>query len=358
MNRTHDRLVAVLLAIACGTVAAADHACEPANGFTPLCGFERPEDLEVVAGGRALLVSEYGALTGARTGRLLLYRPDDGSRRVLWPAAGTDAGGGAGAADCPGPPGAEFSPHGIHHATGSDRVAVVNHGGREAVELFAVIDGDDADSFALAWRGCVPAPEGVWMNDVVNLPGGGLAVTHMVAKGTAEEALFESERRRDDIGYVLEWSAAGGWRQLPNTGGGLPNGIEVSADGATLYVNEYFGDRVYAYDRASATRLWSTAVDGPDNSGWSADGRLLVASHHEDLHAVFTCNEAPLTYCPLRYAIVAIDPANGHRVTVVEGGGEPFGAATVAVELGGALYLGSFVGDRMAVTTRGNGVRP
>jgi outer membrane protein assembly factor BamB len=237
---------------------------------------------------------------------------------------------------------------------------VVNHRGREAVELFELVDGDDPARTRLVWRGCVPAPAEVWMNDVVGLPGGGFAVTHMVPRNVDGEVLFEAERVRNDIGHVLTWMPETGWQKVPGSDGALPNGIEVSDDGTILYVNEYFGDRVYALERASGKRLWSTAVDAPDNSSWGMDGRLLVASHHADLEAVLACDHEPLTMCPLAFSIVAIDPANGRRVTIVEGGGEgaPMGAATVAVEHAGRLWLGSYVGDRLAATKRGTGVRP
>ncbi|MEQ8661537.1 MAG: hypothetical protein RLW62_12015 [Gammaproteobacteria bacterium] len=340
--------------------AAAD--CNARDGFTPVCGVQRPEDIEVLPGG-ALLISEYGGLAGAHTGRLTLYRPDDGDLRALYPGDGAaDGDPDWGAADCPGAPGAELDPHGIHHGPsgGADRVLVVNHRGREAVELFEVMAADTPSATRLVWRGCVPAPAEVWMNDVVGLPGGGFAVSHMVPRGTDGEALFEAERTRGNSGHVLTWMPREGWRKLPGSDGALPNGLEVSDDGDILYVNEYFGDRVYALERASGRRLWSTAVDAPDNASWGADGRLLVASHHADLEAVLACDHDPLVMCPLPFSIVAIDPVDGRRVTVVEGGGPgaPMGAATVAVEHAGRLWLGSYVGDRMAATKRGTGVRP
>ncbi|MEX2481299.1 MAG: hypothetical protein WD928_10600 [Gammaproteobacteria bacterium] len=346
--------------VACAAAPAAAQDCSDAEDPALICGFERPEDIERLAAGRALLISEYGGLSGSRPGRLTVYQPADDSRRELYPANGSQGRPDWGSADCPGAPGAEFSPHGIHLATvgGAQRVLAVNHGGREAIELFELRDASDPNAVNLRWRGCIIAPEGAWLNDVVGLPDGGLAATHMVERGTGEEALLESERRRDDIGHVLGWMPDSGWRVIPGSQSALPNGIEVSADGTVLYINEYFGDRVYALERASGRRLWQTAVDAPDNSSWGDDGRLLVTSHHDNLQAVFACNAAPLRPCALRYAIVAIDPENGNRLTVVEGGDALFGAATVAVELGERLYLGSFVGDRMATIRRGSGVHP
>lgn len=350
-------LLCASAALHAGSASAADD-CAAANGFTPLCGFQHPEDIEVLADGKLLVVSEYGNLVGSMTGRLTAVVPADGSRRTLYPVDGADGTADWGAADCPGAPGAQFDPHGIHHGpTSNGRLYVVNHAGRESVEIFEVVDGDDAAAMKLNWRGCVIAPGGIWMNDVVGLPDGGFIASHMVQKGVSAESLYESERRREDIGHVMRWSPGDGWRKVTNSDGALPNGVEISDDAATLYVNEYFGDRTFALDLASGKRLWTTPVDAPDNLAWGSDGQLLIASHHEDLKAVQACeHEQP--YCQLRFSIVAVDPANGNRLTVVEGGGAPpFGAATVAAEVGDTMYLGSYTGDRMATTTRGTGVR-
>lgn len=346
-------LAALLMSLVPAGALAVDD-CTPADGYTPICNLQRPEDLEALPGGKLILISEYGALSGAKPGRLTAYRPADDARIPLFPAAGAPAKAGAdawGDPACPGPPGAEFSPHGIHHSNigGTDRVLVVNHGGREAVEMFELAVSPDGSSASLTWRGCVVAPEKVWMNDVAGLPAGGFAVSHMVERGTAEEALLEAERTRADTGEVLEWSATGGWRRVPGTAGGLPNGIEVSDDGATLYVNYYFGDAVAAIDRASGRRLWQAEVPSPDNASWDIDGRLLVASHRKDLAAVIACGEdAAAPYCKLPFAIVALDAQTGAAVTLIEGDGETMGAATVALPFGDALYLGAYVGGRMA----------
>ncbi len=335
------------------TAAPPSDTCAARGSVTPLCGFNRPEDLEPLASGSRLLVSEYGSLSGSRSGRLVLFDPASTNKRVLFPL--TESGANAqsikwGDPNCPGPPGSEFSPHGIHHSLigGRERVLVVNHGGREAVELFEIVNADAPDSLALVWRGCVIAPATIWMNDVVGLPDGGFAVSHMVTRGTSEEGLIKAEHSGANIGWVLEWQPGASWHKLAGSDGALPNGLEVSADGEVIYINEYFGNKVVALERSSGQRRWVTAVASPDNSSWATDGRLLVASHHEPLATVFACNEHPNRHCPLRYSIVALDPISGEATTLVEGGDEAMGAVTVAVQIGEALYLGSFVGDRIA----------
>ena len=353
VRRLPMALASLVFAYSACVTAAPPADCTARAGVTPLCGFERPEDIEPVANGARLLVSEYGSLAGTRNGRLVVFDPVSERRRVVYPTA--DAGAelavsGWGDEHCPGPPGPGFSPHGIHHSelAGSERVLVVNHTGREAIEFFELLNADDPEHLALTWRGCVIAPDGIWMNDVAGLANGAFLASHMVTRASGEEALFAAEAQHSNTGWVMAWSPQSGWSKVVGSDGGLPNGIEVSADGGTVYINEYFGDHVTALDIASGQRLWRTAVTGPDNSSWSNDGLLLVASHQEDLHHVLACNEHLLSACPLRYEVVAIRPDDGAAVVLFAGGGDdPMGAATVAVEHQGHLYMGSFVGDRM-----------
>ncbi len=334
----------------------ADLDCSPAHGVTPLCGFERPEDIEVVAAGTRLLVSEYRGLNGESGGPLVLFDPEHGTQRVVYPhdAQAMTPGSsdrGWGSDDCPGRPGGEFAPHGIHYSTldGRERVLVVNHGGREAVELFEVIDGQDGQRFALAWRGCVPAPEGIWMNDVVGLRDGGLAVSHMVTRALSEDALYEAEARHSQTGWVMRWQPDQGWTKIAGSDGALPNGLEVAADGAILYINEYFGDQVVALDLVSGRQLWRAAVAAPDNASRTDDGVLLITSHRVGLKQVLACNAHPLSVCAIPYAIVALRERDGAAMTVFESrADQPMGAATVAVAYGDDIYIGAYVGDRMA----------
>ena len=55
--------------------------------------------------------------------------------------------------------------------------------------------------------------------------------------------------------------------------------------------------------------------------------------------------------CPLSFAIVAIDPDTLATETIFENTGPPMGAATVAVQRGDELYMGTFAGDRIIVTS-------
>lgn len=353
----HRRTALAALVFACAMPMAADardasvqdtparNNCEPQAGITPLCDLQRPEDLEPLDA-TTLLVSEYGSLGGAPGYLGLFDAADDSYRRLDTTRTGKRDWGDT---DCAQSPPAALSPHGIHHSPRAPaRVLVVNHGERESIELFELGRGDDTAERQLTWRGCVRAPEGAWLNDVAGLPDGGFVVTHMVSRELDEHELVVAERERRITGWVWRWHPQRGWSRVPGSEGGLPNGIEISDDGRVAYINEYFGDRVTALDIERGERLWQTAVSGPDNNSFAADGSLLVASHLQGLDSVFACNTSRDRPCTLPYAIVALDIASGRARTVLTGGGsDPMGAATVAVQLGSDLYIGSFVGDRM-----------
>ena len=53
-----------------------------------------------------------------------------------------------------------------------------------------------------------------------------------------------------------------------------------------------------------------------------------------------------------RFEIMALDPATLETETLFSGGGPPMGAGTVAVDLGDALWIGAFAGDRILRVAR------
>lgn len=350
-------LVACLSYAWLGNATADDTSdCEPVNGVTPICGFDSPEDLEVMAGDRLIIVSEYGGLSGKYPGALSSYHTEHGHVVRLFPSpdAGIGTLGGEtsmwGDKNCPGPPSAAFDPHGIHHRAdlNPERLLVVNHGGRESIEIFEVKLDDAGDNVSLTWRGCIVAAPGTWMNDVVGLPGGGLAASNMMPRDFTREQIFATEASKAESGYALEWHIDSGWRQIPDTGGALVNGIEASADGKILYINFYLSNKVAAVERETGKRLWTIELEGPDNSSWAPDGKLLVAAHRDTtLKTILECAETDIPYCPIAYQIMAVDPATGEHSLRYEGAGAPMAAATVGVQIGQTLYLGSFAGERM-----------
>ena len=123
---------------------------------------------------------------------------------------------------CPGPPEAEmFAPHGIDPSADGRSLLVVNHGGREAVEIFAIEHAAGAP--ALRWVDCVVMPDDALMNDVAALPDppGGFVVTQMTDGSTLGM-----------LGLALGWSS-GRVKGLDGSGlSTVPSGVTTSQPSA------------------------------------------------------------------------------------------------------------------------------
>jgi hypothetical protein len=323
--------------------------CEAERGIVPVCGFQNPEDLVLLADGHTVIVSQMGTMDGARPGNLALFDLTTDTVRIVF--SGGDAADptpGFGDAACPGPPLAQFSPHGIDLVTRPDgrrELFVVNHGGREAVESFELI-GTDA-TLDLAWRGCAVAPERGFFNDVVGLPEGGFLVTQMMDRDSPLWGTLQAAFGRD-TGFVYEWTPERGFRPVPGTEGAMPNGIELSQDGRDVIVNLYFGDEVRRVARDTGETRASAEVGQPDNVTWSQDGRLLVASHGAaGLADQLACQNLEAGSCPFAFEILSIDPETFAVSPVFANAGPPMGAGTVAIDIGDDLLIGSFSGDRV-----------
>ena len=350
------RLIGVGLALATLALVgcAPDHPivmeCADAQGIHAICGMQNPEDLALLPDGRTVVVSQFGLMDGSQAGNLAFFDLDRETVEIAY-AGGTTAArlptAGWGDPECPGPPDADFSPHGIDLAPRPDgrlRLLVVNHGGRESIEFFEVTATPAGPE--LSWRGCVIPPGEAYLNDVVSLPDGGLLATHMFPRGGEALGLLRGALGMD-TGHVLEWRAGGRWREVAGSEAPFPNGIELSEDGRSIYLNAYMADEVRRIDRESGEVLGVARVSSPDNSSWGPDGRLLVASHLGGLRDQTACYGLVEGACPMRFRIVAVDPESMATETLIEHAGPPMGAGTIALDLGDELLIGTFAGDRM-----------
>ena len=336
-------LTGLLLSGLSGLVNA-NPPCEAADGFVPICGVVAPEDL-VRAPREGQVI--FGQMAG-RGGIYLLRTKDDlveplfaENKLAIDPATGW------GTPECPAPDQALHA-HGIdlHQLRdGRWRLLAVNHAGRESVEFLELTYSGDRP--ALTWRGCVLAPEDGNFNDVAGLADGDFLVTHMGsrARGTWEAILA---RVGFKTGVVYHWTADSGFAGVSGTDSRFPNGLILSADERTLYVNEYFGNRMLVVNWRDGERSADVAVEKPDNLSWTRDGQLLVASHHASLYALAkSLDLAEDEVSLLPYSIIAIDPQTLERKTLLIHEGAPMGAGTVALDAGDRLYIGSYRGDRI-----------
>lgn len=343
----------LLLAIGCGGGVEAITTCEAAEGLEPICGFQNPEDLVALPGGDWLVVSQFPEHMASldEGGSLLAFRPRDGRRVPLFPVETGEAPAptpGVGADACPGAPHGElFAPHGIdlaHAPGGALRLLVVNHGSREAIEIFSV---SVAAQPRLDWLGCVPLPDDALANDVVALPGGALAATKFFPRDFGLLTLVRVAFGLD-TGHVLVWEPRVGWEIVPGSEESAPNGIEASPDGETLFVASWGNERLIRIGRDGSDATAVSLAFHPDNLTWTSDGRLLAAGHTGSILAVRECEAISEGSCGTPFAVAVVDPETLEVATVFAHDRPTHaGAASVALEHQGSIWIGTFSGDRL-----------
>lgn len=352
--RTRAALAASLLLCACSTPLDPVVDCTPSEDARPVCGFQNPEDLALLPAGRSLVISQMGEMDGSAPGSLVFFDLESDAITPAFagaPAERVTATSGWGDPDCVSAPDGAFSPHGLtlsRRSDGAHQLLVVNHGGRESIEFFEVADAGPAPS--LVWRGCAVAPEGSWLNDVAPLPDGGFVTTHMFSKGSGVLAMLKGMLGLS-TGWVFEWHPGAGFRKVPGSDGPMPNGIEASKDGDTLYLNLYLANEVRKLSRLTGETLASVEIASPDNVLWSPDGSLLVASHDAPFNEMAACGELERGACPFHFSIVQIDPETLVPRALYENSGPPMGAGTAGLRIGDELVIGSFRGDRILRVT-------
>lgn len=327
-------------------------SCEPVGRARPICGFINPEDMVALPGGQAILVGEYGKYAPGHTGGLVVFDLRTEERKRVFEggreSAGAEPEPGWGERACQTPPTRAFNSHGmdlVRLEDGRLQLLVVQHGGREAVELFEVL-GSGAD-WRVVWRGCVFSPPDASLNDVAGLPDGSFYTTRMASLRGARE--LAQGIPTEPTGHAFAWSQAAGFRKIEGTDGVLPNGIATSPDGRLIYMNASGENSLRKVEIASGRELGRVTVQAPDNVTWSPDGRLLVASvtgfDPEHFAACAKATEGP---CEIPFQIVAVDPETMTSLgPIYESDGTPMGAGTVGLQIGRELFIGSFKGDRI-----------
>ena len=319
--------------------------CQPMHGTSVYCGYQNPEDLVLLPDKSALLVSEMGEFMLDAPGRLSLLDLARGERREIaidW------SGDGWGAEGCLAPDEAAFSPHGIDLTTRSDglhQLLVVNHGKREAVEFFELVE--DAGNWRLSWRGCALPPGDPFINDVAGLKDGGFFITHMWDKSTPFEMVVEQYTKGEKIGWVWEWQKDKGFTKVAGSDELMPNGIAVSADNNKIFVNIYLANKTLRIDRESGEVDGSLILQQPDNITVDDEGSLWIASHKHDPLGQ-TCAQVREGPCLLPYEILKVEPETMLPLMVISEDGPPMGYATVALRVDEKVYIGSAHGDRVA----------
>ena len=348
-------IVTVLLivgaAISGNAPASGAEPCNPAGKLGFVCGPLNSEDLVQVAGTKWIVASGMDGGAAGQHGSLHLIDAQNKSWKVLFPGSNprlqpdkTNYG------DCPGIPDlGKFGAHGLNLRPGSDgmdTLYAVNHGGRESIEIFA-LDARGAEP-TVTWIGCAVMPAHTWPNSVAPLPDGGMVVTDMFdAKDPkAPDKLAAGQ----NTGAVYEWQPRKGFTLVPGSQMSGNNGVEVSRDGKWIYVAAWGNKAVVRLSRgggAPAKRLPVGFL--ADNLRWAPDGQLMVAGQDVPAKLVFACFQSHNTRCAQPWRIVKWDTAAMTVKPVGSEKGNPeFGDATVGLQLGDDVFVGTFRGDRIA----------
>ncbi|HTT01014.1 MAG TPA: nuclear transport factor 2 family protein [Steroidobacteraceae bacterium] len=314
-----------------------------------LCGPSRVEDVVPLSGRSALVGSSAADPSGSGPGMLLLI--DTASRtysplaiRATAPALPTYA-------KCPGPPDlAKFAPHGLAIRplrSGHEALYVVNHGGRESIEIF---DLSTADAHAaLRWLGCAVLPAGASGNGVAALPDGGFVATKFLdtARGGMIPQLVSTEKN----GVAYRWSPVSGFTTLRGSEGVGDNGIEVSQDARWVFIDIWGEKEILrlALDGSAEPRTVSVPFL-PDNIHRARDGTLIVTGQVAELRALPSCFA---TNCPLAWEVDRLNPDSLRRTPLLrEKGSSAFGGASGACEAGRELWIASVFSDRLAIVPK------
>jgi hypothetical protein len=317
--------------------------CGVHGNIEVLCGARSPEDLEITPDGKYLIATEFVNLGRAGTPGLGMALFDIAKKTYSKMSVTSEPDKAWGDSSCPGPIGDALVSHGESLAKRKDgkwALYVVNHGGRQSIEMFELKKA--TDGWSLVWHGCEVGAHDY--NDVAILPDGGFVGTFptgLSSGGTGGP--FGGEV----TGYVARWTPGKGEAEIMGTRMRYPNGVVASTDGRTLYINEFAAKQVFKYDLNAGKTMGSVKVDFlPDNLTWTKEGKLLAAGVKG---ARGDCPEGSGRPCIQGFGVAEIDPAKMQARPIFDSATvDPLiGGVSVAFKVGNSIYLGAFQGDRL-----------
>ncbi|WP_370339680.1 SMP-30/gluconolactonase/LRE family protein [Parvularcula marina] len=246
-----------------------------------------------------------------------------------------------------GAPEAPVHAHGIDIHPKSDgyyELLVVNHGGREAIEIYEI--NMNGDGPTLAWTGCEIVPAEISPNDVTALPDGAFAVSSFGMKDDPESV--QKILSGQPTGAIVEWTVSGGWHTHNRTSFSGPNGVIASPDGTELYVADWGTSSIHVLTRSDGSLRKLTDLDfHPDNLSLTADGHIVAAGQFGTPEEIWACVLSAEPRCDLPGRVTSINPETGEVMTLIDTG-DSYGAVSIGLVYGGTVWVGAFHDDRLA----------
>ncbi len=348
-----SRILALLgfAAFALGPAKAAPANCPPSAGLHFLCDAEKPEDLVRIASTHWMVASGFSAGSGLKLvdlKRHTMRRWYQGEADQLHPDPKAYP-------DCPNPPDpAQFNARGISLRMANKRrgtLHVINHGGRESVEVFAVTLGGKAPQ--LQWLGCLLMPAGHVGNDVATYSDGTVLATVLTRPG---KTITDFEMGRKTGGVFQRAPGDAAFALIP--GSELPgnNGLETARDDSGFYTVAFGMRAVALFDRHApgGPRAIAKAPGFmPDNVQWDGK-RLIAAGMVADEPRCGGARQiidgvADRMLCHRGYVVAALDPVSLRWTVLARGdANEKHNGVSSAVFYKRDLWLGSYQADRLA----------
>ena len=335
-----------------GMVVARAAGCDPEGDIRFVCDQAGPEDLVAVPGSAWLIASAYGAEGGLN----LIDTKAAVSTRLYPSATATERPDTKTYDSCPGPlQGADrerFRTHGLYLKPG--RTACT----RSTSSITATANRSRCSSSTLDRNR---------RRDVDRLRGGAgpdrpqrrrRAAGRRLRRVELRPAVRPRRTRRwfspallegRPNGELWEWHTGRGWAKVPGSEAAGANGLEISKDGKWYYVAEW-GNRSFmrlSRGQTPAKRDEISLGFRVDNVRWAPDGSLFVAGQGGG-------GRRPWPRCRGRPPVVTsvigkVDPKTMKYQEIVNyPTSQTVSFATVAVQVGNELWVGSAFGDRVA----------
>jgi hypothetical protein len=350
MTRYAILLAALLLCASCKVQTARD--CSPSDGHSFICGAQRPEDLARIPGTRWLVFSGFsnGAglkLVDARTRTMRRWYTGDVAQLAFDDQRFKH---------CPSPPDPSLlNTQGLSLRTvgySQHDLYVVNHGGRESIEIFRIDSARDEPQ--IRWIGCIEMPAATPANSVATYSDGTVLASVLTNPGTSITDFVRGEA----TGGVYEWRPGEpAFRLLPGTHLPGNNGIETSPDDREFYVVAFGWHAIVIYARDDTSQPLRKAIAPgfmPDNLHWDGS-RLILAGMQYDEPACggtrkIIDGKADDMRCHRGYTVAALDPHTlEFTILAYAQPNAAFNGVSAARIVEGELWLAAYQGERIAV---------
>ncbi|MFC1840517.1 SMP-30/gluconolactonase/LRE family protein, partial [Thermodesulfobacteriota bacterium] len=238
-----------------------------------------------------------------------------------------------------------LSLHGLdlkQQSSGQYHLYVINHGEREAIEVFN-IDAKGTKP-AISWAGCVILPKEVMANSVTILPDGGFLTTNYFDPTNPNSRMELIQGKIS--GAVYEWHPGGEVKAIKGTELSGPNGITLSPDNEWVYLTAFGTREIIRFNRTKRpVTMERVKVEiTPDNIRWGDDGMLYtVGNNHVPPEE---CQNPP---CRAGWSVYSVHPDSLKlkrifsidQTAALQNG-------TTALVAGNEIWVGTFAGDMIA----------